>query len=76
MERYRAGGAAALEATQRLVAQKPVSGAAARRAAIVGTHAAQPQAGSRRIRDVTKGFLGIGERVCVNRQRDRMLAAQ
>ena len=57
---YRARGTAAFETTQRAAVKKPTSGAAARRAAVLATHAAQPQAGSRRIRDVMKRFLGIG----------------
>src|SRR5882672_4289856 len=60
VRRYRASGAAGFEARARRAVKKPASGAAARRAAILATQAAQPQAGSRRIRDVMKRFLGIG----------------
>lgn len=60
IERYRAGGASALQDTVRTSTGKRAQGVDARRAAILATREAQPHAGTRRIRDVMKRFLGIG----------------
>jgi transposase InsO family protein len=60
VRRYRAGGAAALEPATAAIEVKSSPRAEARRAAIVATKAAYPQAGHRRIRDVMQRFLGIG----------------
>jgi len=60
VKRYRKSGAAALEPAPRTGRPRPSSSGGARKAAILSTKAAQPQAGSRRIRDVMKRFLGIG----------------
>ena len=59
VKRYRAGGAAALEPVVREPVAKPVAKSRVR-GAILATKASHPQAGSRRIRDVMKRFLGIG----------------
>ncbi len=63
VERYRAGGAASLQPSVR----PPTSakggsggGSQVRREAILATKAQQPQAGTRRVRDLMKRFLGIG----------------
>lgn len=61
VKRYREGGAAALTSAARgSTTQSQGSSQCARRAAILATKAAQPQAGTRRIRDVMKRFLGMG----------------
>lgn len=60
VKRYRAGGAGALESMLRAHGAKIREKNEARRAAILATKAREPEAGSRRIRDVMKRFLGIG----------------
>lgn len=60
VERYRAGGAPALEVMKRGVASTVTSRPTARREAILSTKAAHPEAGTRRVRDVMRRFLGIG----------------
>ena len=59
VQRYRAGGAGALEAVPRGQGAK-ASAKSGVRGTILATKAAHPQAGSRRIRDVMKRFFGIG----------------
>jgi transposase InsO family protein len=60
VKRYRADGAAAFDAVERKSPGGSSTAGGARRGAILATQAAAPQAGSRRIRDVMKRFLGIG----------------
>src|SRR5689334_10678187 len=57
---YRRGGAEALNATKVARGLMPSRRAKAKTAAIVATHESAPEAGSRRIRDLMKRFLGIG----------------
>jgi transposase InsO family protein len=60
VKRYRSGGAAALHEARPRAASPRERRADPRHAAILATKAAQPTAGSRRIRDVVKRFFGLG----------------
>jgi transposase len=60
VKRYRQGGEAALRPAERCGSSTSRSEPNARDAVILATHAAQPQAGTRRIRDVMRRFFGVG----------------
>jgi transposase InsO family protein len=59
VKRYRQGGETALHPAEPRESSKSRL-PSARDAAILATHAAQPHAGTRRIRDVMRRFLGVG----------------
>lgn len=60
VEWYRRGGAQSPQMPVQVSKRVRSAAGEARRAAILATKAAEPAAGSRRIRDVMKRFLGIG----------------